>query len=243
MRRTRVYHEGPLQTGQVVTLAETSARHLRTVLRLKNGQPLILFNGQGGEFTARIHSLDKHSLEVEIGQHDPVDRESPLKITLAQGISKGQRMDYSLQKAVELGVHALQPVWTEHCAVRQKGDRQARKEQHWQGVITSAAEQSGRTLVPELLPALRLQDYLIQTDPSALKLVLDPQADRPISESTLRGRSVHILVGPEGGLSVHEIEHACAQGFQGIRMGPRILRTETAGAAAIAILQSLGGGM
>lgn len=241
MRLTRVFHDGPLKTGQLVTLSESSARHLKTVLRLKTRQALILFNGQGGEFAARIHSMEKRRLDVEILQFDPVDRESALPVTLVQGISKGQRMDYSLQKAVELGVYAIQPVWTERCAVRQKGDRQERKEQHWQGVITSAAEQSGRTRIPSLLNTLMLQEYLANTDKAGLNLVLDPQAKTQLSDLAPDGKSVHILVGPEGGLADHEVASAKAQGFRGIRMGPRILRTETAGAAAIAIIQTLGG--
>lgn len=241
MRLTRVFHDGLLETGQIVTLSEASARHLKTVLRLKAGQPLILFNGRGGEFAANIHSLDKRTLSVEILGFDAVDRESALPITLVQGISKGQRMDYSLQKAVELGVYAIQPVWTEHCAVRQKGDRQTRKEQHWQGVITSAAEQSGRTRIPSLLNTLTLHAFLAGIDDTSQNLVLDPQAQAGLSKLSPDGKAVHILVGPEGGLADREIDSAIAQGFRGIRMGPRILRTETAGAAAIAILQAQSG--
>lgn len=241
MRLIRVFHDGPLEAGQLVLLNESSAHHLRTVLRLKAGQEIMLFNGMGGEYLARIHSIDKKALTLEVIQYDAIDRESTLSITLAQGISRGQRMDFSIQKAVELGVTSLQPVATERCAVRQKGGKTDRKSTHWQGVIASAAEQSGRTRFPVLLESTGLKEYLQQTPDSALKLVLDPLANDGLCDIKPHSRDVHILIGPEGGLSDQEIKTAKDAGFQPIRMGPRILRTETAGVTVIAIMQALWG--
>jgi 16S rRNA (uracil1498-N3)-methyltransferase len=241
VRLTRVFHDGPLQAGQLVTLNDSSAHRLRVVLRLKPGQELILFNGMGGEYLARIDSMDKKSLKVSILRQDPVDRESPISITLIQGISKGQRMDYSIQKAVELGVDAIQPVTTERCAVRQKGGRTVRKGTHWHGIIASAAEQSGRTRFPHLLETMTLNDYLLQAPESALKLVLEPMATDPLCNLKPGGNTVHLLIGPEGGLSNQEIEQAKRAGFTAVTMGPRILRTETAGVCAIAVIQALWG--
>jgi 16S rRNA (uracil1498-N3)-methyltransferase len=241
VRLTRVYHDGPLEAGQFVPLNESSAHHLRNVLRLKAGQEIMLFNGMGGEYQARIHSIDKKSLTLEVIRYDAIDRESSLSITLVQGISKGQRMDFSIQKAVELGVDSIQPITTERCAVRQKGSRTDRKSTHWQGVIASAAEQSGRTRFPGLMESTSLNEYLKQTPDSALKLVLDPLANDELCDLQPQGREVHLLIGPEGGLSDQEINTAKDAGFQPIKMGPRILRTETAGVAAIAVMQALWG--
>lgn len=241
MRLIRVFHDGPLETGQFVVLNESSAHHLRTVLRLKAGQEILLFNGMGGEYQARIHAIDKKALTLEVIRYDAIDRESSLSITLAQGISKGQRMDFSIQKAVELGVDSIQPITTERCAVRQKGGRTDRKSTHWRGVIVSAAEQSGRTRFPGLMESKSLKEYLQQTPGSALKLVLDPLANDGLSALKPQGREIHILIGPEGGLSGQEINAAKDAGFQPIRMGPRILRTETAGVTAIAVMQALWG--
>jgi len=241
VRLIRVFHDGPLQVGQLAPLIDSSAHHLRTVLRLKSGQEIMLFNGTGGEYLARIHSIEKKSLIVEVIRHDAVDRESTFSITLVQGISKGQRMDFSIQKAVELGVNCIQPVTTERCAVRQKGGRTERKGRHWQGVITSAAEQSGRTRLPRLMDSTSLNEYLKQATDSAFKLVLDPLANNELCGLNPHDREVHLLIGPEGGLSDQEIHTAKDAGFQPIKMGPRILRTETAGVAAIAVMQALWG--
>jgi len=241
VRLIRVFTDGPLEAGQLVPLNESSAHHLRTVLRLKAGQEIMLFNGMGGEYLARIHSINKKSLTLEVIRYDAIDRESSLSITLAQGISKGQRMDYSIQKAVELGVDNIQPVTTERCTVRQKGNRTDRKNTHWQGVIASAAEQSGRTRFPGLMEPKSLNEYLKQAPGSALKLVLDPLANNELCDLQPQGQEIHLLIGPEGGLSEQEIIAAKDAGFQPIKMGPRILRTETAGVTAIAIMQALWG--
>ena len=241
MRLTRLFHDGPLETGIVVSLSDANSHHLKTVLRSRTGQELILFNGKGGEYLATICEISKKTLSVEIDRFAEVNREPPLSIVLAQGISKGQRMDYCIQKAVELGAHAIQPVITQRCAVRQKADRPDRKESHWQGVLTSAAEQSGRTILPLLENTASLHDYLHRTTDDSLKLVLDPQADGTLCDLRPPEQSIHILTGPEGGLSEEEVSQAKDCGFTGIRMGPRILRTETAGIAAIAVMQALWG--
>lgn len=237
----RVFHDGPLKAGQLVSLTESSAHHLRTVLRIKAGQEIVLFNGLGGEYLARIHKLEKKLLTVEVLRHEDIDRESSLNITLVQGISKGQRMDYSIQKAVELGANAIQPIITERCTIRQKGDRVERKGVHWAGIIRSASEQSGRTHLPQLLETLPLRDYLKNTTNTVLKLVLDPLAQHHLGDLSLQHQQIDLLVGPEGGLTEHEKQAACEAGFKSISLGPRILRTETAGAATIAAIQALWG--
>jgi len=241
MRLTRLFHNGPLETGTAVSLSDANAHHLKTVLRSRTGQELLLFNGMGGEYLATICEISKKTLLVEIKHHIPVNRESTLQVVLAQGISKGQRMDYCIQKAVELGACAIQPVTTERCAVRQKGDRSNRKESHWQGVLTGAAEQSGRTTLPLMENTISLHDYLHRTADDSLKLVLDPLAEATLCDLKPPDQAVHILTGPEGGLSENEIFQAKESGFTGIRMGPRILRTETAGVTAIAVMQALWG--
>jgi 16S rRNA (uracil1498-N3)-methyltransferase len=243
MRLTRVFHDGALSIGDSIELSRDNARHLGTVLRLKQGQEIILFNGQGGEYRGNIAEAYKGRMTVNIREYHDVSRESALNVTLVQGIAKTQRMDYSLQKSVELGVHQIQPVLTERGNTPLKASVIDKKQAHWLGIIVSAAEQSGRTRVPALLETRSLEEYLHNASTDALKLVLDPQADTSFLDIQHGNRPVHILVGPEGGLSFEEIERAEHLGFQGVRMGPRILRTETASSAALGILQALWGDM
>ena len=241
MRLTRVFHNGSLTVGDETALDKDNARHLATVLRLKQGQEIILFNGQGGEYRARILEAYKGRMSVRITEYLDTNRESQLRIVLAQGIAKTQRMDYSLQKAVELGVTEIYPVQTERGNTPLKTSIIEKKQAHWQGIIQSAAEQSGRTILPELRNARPLNEYLDAAPASAMKLVLDPLARTSFHEAKHPDDEIHILVGPEGGLSEDEISQAIAAGFTGVRMGPRILRTETASSAAITIVQTLWG--
>jgi 16S rRNA (uracil1498-N3)-methyltransferase len=244
MRRTRVYSPQPLSSGTRVQLGVDSARHLITVLRLKAGDELILFNGEGGEFAARISTASKQLVEVAVGGHCAEDRESPLALTLGIGISRGERMDFVIQKAAELGVTGIAPLMTERTEVRLKGDRTEKKQRHWQQVIVSACEQCGRNRLPELLSPQPLAQWL-SAEPravSAKRFVLHHRADITLRQlAGIHCTEATLLVGPEGGLSDQEIDTALAAGFQPLRLGPRVLRTETAPLAAISVLQSIWG--
>ncbi len=236
MRIPRIFQDQSLSPGQRIQLEQSAAHHLCRVLRSRNDDPIILFNGQGGEYHCRLQ-IDGKQVFAEVQSFDAVDRESSLEITLLQGISKGDRMDFSIQKAVELGVTRIIPVICQRTVVNLKQDRADRKLQHWHGVIINACEQSGRTLVPELSKISKL-DTILKHAIEGESLVLDPQADLRIQQLDAEKRRLTLLIGPEGGLSDEEIEYSLQQGFKGIRLGPRILRTETAGLAAIAALQS-----
>lgn len=236
MRIPRIYHPEPLRPATRVRLTESAARHIARVLRLGTGAPLTLFDGLGGEYPATIASLDKRSVEVELGGHQPVEHESPLRVTLAQAVSRGDRMDFTLQKAVELGVSRIVPLTTERSVVNLKGERQEKKMRHWQGVIISACEQCGRNTLPELLPMQDLDTWLTQASHDT-RVMLDHRARQSIASLPPTDRLI-LLIGPEGGLSEAERERAQAGGYQGLQLGPRILRTETAALTALAALQS-----
>lgn len=237
MRIPRIHHPGPLASGTVVVLSDSAANHLTRVLRLPPGAMLTLFNGEGGEYGAMLQEVGKRRVTVEIGEFHAHETESPLAITLAQGIAKGERMDYAIQKATELGVVQLVPLITERCNVRLSDERWEKKLQHWQAVAVSACEQCGRNRIPAIDQPLTLSAWLAQ-DRNELRLTLDPQAVGGIATITERPGQVSLLVGPEGGLSETELSAAQRSGYQGIRLGPRVLRTETAGIAALAVLQA-----
>lgn len=247
MRIPRVYHDGRLSEGAEVTLDEAASVHVQRVLRLRRGDALRVFNGAGGEFEAVIEGAERGRARLRIGRHDARDPESTLALTLAQGISRGERMDLTLQKSVELGVARIVPLVTAYCQVRLEGERLERRHRHWQGVIRAACEQSGRTRLPELAPAAPLQRWLAGARGAGegLRLVLDPRAEQGLSAlASAPGEArgiVTLLIGPEGGLDEAEIDAARQAGFQALRLGPRILRTETAGIAALAALQALWG--
>lgn len=235
MRHPRIHHAAPLISGSSVQLRDTAANHVARVLRLPPGAPLILFNGEGGEFEARIETVDKRRVTVRVGNHNPRECEPPLDLWLAQGISRGERMDYTVQKAVELGVSRIIPLFTERCGVQLGGERLDKRVQHWQAVAVSACEQSGRNRVPEIAAPRALHEWL--TEPAAgLVLVLDPEADNTLGPLPVPAGPVSLLIGPEGGLTDHEILLAKQTGYTGLRLGPRILRTETAAVAALAAL-------
>ncbi len=240
MRIPRVFHSSPLKGKDRVMLDAAAAKHVVTVLRLKPGAELTLFDGSGFEFAAVLeHQADKKQAWVKITQmHGPVV-ESPLQVTLVQGVSRGERMDYTIQKAVELGVAAIVPVLTERSVVKLDKDGGAKKREHWQAVAVSACEQSGRVKVPAVHAPLRYLEYLASKPEGDLKLLLDPLGGvtagvlpRPADGKAL------LLVGPEGGLSENEINLAARVGFQGLKLGPRILRTETAALVALSLLQA-----
>jgi len=239
MRPPRIHQAVELQSGACLQLDESASRHLLRVLRLKAGDHLTLFDGQGREHQAILLAGSGRCAEVEIGALLERDAESPLDITLAQGISRGERMDYTLQKAVELGVKRITPLFTTRCNVKLAGERLEKRLAHWRGVIVHACEQCGRNHLPALNPPQTLDRW--QPPQAALKLVLDAAASSgPGSLPTPTG-AVVLAIGPEGGLTAEELRRLHAQGFQALRLGPRILRTETAGLAALAALQTLWG--
>jgi 16S rRNA (uracil1498-N3)-methyltransferase len=240
MRKTRIFVDQSLQEGKTLMLADEAAHHVAHVLRLRPGHALILFDGRGGEYEAEICKVDKRSVEVLIKQHREIDKGSPLQITLAQGISRGQKMDFSLQKAVELGVERIIPVMTEHGNVHLDEQRQQKKIEHWHGVIIGACEQSGRNKLPELVSPLAFDDCLA-LDSGLTKLILHPESGISLAKLPRPTGGLTLLIGPEGGFSDGEIQKACAAGYQIINIGPRILRTETAALAAISACQMLWG--
>lgn len=241
MRIPRIYQAGPLTLGQKLELDKTAAHHLTRVLRMQDNDKLIIFNGEGGEFNAHI-GLQGKQVYAQLDQFNDRDPESHLNITLLQGISKGERMDICIQKAVELGVKKIVPVISQRTVVNIKGERSDRKLQHWQGIIINACEQSGRTRIPQLIEPLKLDDALALSS-LGFKLTLSPDADTGLPELTTTTNDIALLIGPEGGLTTQEIRQAQSHGFQTVRMGPRILRTETAAIAAITALQVLRGDM
>lgn len=232
---TRIYVDQPLQTGATLELPDNAARHVAQVLRMRPGQALTLFNGHGGEYAAELREAAKRKVLVEMGAFDPVERESRLQVHLAQCVSKGDRMDWAIQKAVELGVSRIIPVLSERSVVKLNDERWQKKLDHWRGVIIGACEQSGRTRLPELLPTCALSDYL--SDESAdHRWVLAPDAQASLP-STGVPTSIAVLIGPEGGLSERDLREAETAGFQRLHLGPRVLRTETAAAAILTALQ------
>jgi 16S rRNA (uracil1498-N3)-methyltransferase len=241
MRIPRLYHPGSLNGLTAVDLPKESAHYLGRVLRLAPGNPVILFDGSGLEYPGRLEELGRASARVVLEAPVRPDVESPLHIELQQAVSRGERMDYTLQKAVELGIAAFTPVLTRRSVVQLDRARQEKRLQHWQGVITSACEQSGRTRPPRLGDVMTLEVCLASRE-EGLQLLLDPAAEHePGTLPAPADGRVILLVGPEGGLDDDERAQALAAGYTGLRLGPRVLRTETAGVALIAILQHLWG--
>ena len=239
MRTPRIYHSKPLKGLEELTLDPQAAKHLLTVLRLKAGAPLILFDGSGFEFQAVIEEIGKKDLWVKLGNSHGPAVESPLRITLAQGVSRGERMDYTVQKATELGVTEIVPVLTERSVVKLDTDNGAKKREHWQGVVIGATEQSGRVRVPEVRAPVTLATFLANLRDAGQKLLLDPLGGAAAMDlARPSDGGVMLLVGPEGGLSEHERNLAARVGFMGLKLGPRILRTETAALVALSLLQS-----
>lgn len=236
MRISRIYHPGSLSRNSEIELASQAATHLARVLRCKKGDELILFNGNGFEYPALITRLHRNQVWVTVQSENSVNRESPLTITLAQAISKGERMDYTIQKAVELGVSKIIPVTTERSA-NIKPDRIRKKQHHWQNIASSACEQCGRNVVPEIGATMSLAQLLANCDKNAINLILDPATNNNINAIHYSHENIILLIGPEGGLSANEISLCQQHGFTGVSMGPRILRTETAAITALSAIQ------
>ena len=241
MRIIRSHVDQPLAVGQRITLPEDSSLHLLRVLRLEPGDAVTLFNGDGHDYTARLLTAAKRGAEAEITGREPVPRESPLRITLVQGVARGEKMDLVLQKATELGVDAFTPVVTERTEVKLDAERAEKRMAHWRGVVAAACEQSGRAVLPRLSQPTALSAYA-GAETADIKLVLDPNGDVGLATvSPQAGQTIALVVGPEGGLSERDLATLRAAGFRGLRLGPRILRTETAGLAAVAAMQALYG--
>jgi len=240
MHNTRIYLDNPLASGELCTITNETAHHISRVLRMRTGQDLILFNGKGGEFEGAIVNIDKRHVEIEVGDYIDINRESIIDITLVQGIPRGQRMDYTIQKAVELGANKIVPVLTEFGTVHLDSQRLKKRVDHWQKIIINTCEQCGRNLLPSILTIPTLEDWITQ-DKNELKLVLNPDSGVRLSELTVLDNGFTVLIGSEGGFSDRELELAQKNCFLAIKFGPRILRTETAAVAAITACQTLWG--
>ncbi|WP_028916374.1 16S rRNA (uracil(1498)-N(3))-methyltransferase [Pseudoxanthomonas sp. J35] len=239
MRLTRCHVDLPLHPGSDVVLPERAASHLARVLRLREGDACVLFNGDGHDYAARLAAVGKREVRAEVLSASAVDNESPLRIVLLQGIARGEKMDLVLQKATELGVAAVLPVSGERTEVRLDPERAQKRLAHWRSVVESACEQSGRARVPEVAAPATLDVAARSLQGEGLRLVLDPQGEqRADSLERPASATVWIAIGPEGGWSPRDREVLRTAGFTGLQLGPRILRTETAGLAAIAALQA-----
>jgi 16S rRNA (uracil1498-N3)-methyltransferase len=241
MRLTRVHVPRPLATEAEVALPEAAAGHVARVLRLRAGDRLMLFDGSGSDFHAEITEIAGPRVRARILERVEGVRESPLAVTLVQAVSRGERMDWTLQKATELGVQAIQPVLAARGVVRLDEDRGERRLRHWQAVVASACEQCGRSVLPRVAAPLELPRYLEQPRGHLRRIMLAPDGAVPIVALADGLTGVELLVGPEGGLDEVELAAAARAGFEAVRLGPRVLRTETAGIAALAVLQALAG--
>ncbi len=241
---TRIFQAIPLEAHQLVTLDATSSHHLATVLRIKKGELITLFNGEGGEFPAEIISLDKKIITVKTGDHIARETESFLDVSIALGISRGEKMDYTLQKAVELGVKTIIPVITTFCNMRLTLEQRKKKLQHWQKIILHACEQCGRNRLPKIVLPILFTDWLNHLPITDHAFLFSPTATVSLRAQKIASHArVLLLTGPEGGLSASEINLALEKKFIALKLGPRILRTETAAIAAITALQCLAGDM
>lgn len=242
MASTRLFISEPLSTGTELRLDKDQTRYLGRVLRLQSGDPVHVFNGDDGEFEGAIGSLAKNAATIQVGPPIESATESPLKIHLVQGISRGERMDFVIQKATELGVKRISPVFTEYGVVKLDAARAGKRRDHWQGVAESACEQSGRVRPPLIDAPVDLNTWFgagaKETD---VDLILQPGAATPLASIESPVTKVCLLIGPEGGFSDSEYDDADVSGFQAVSLGPRVLRTETAALTAIAVAQSVWG--
>ena len=249
MSNLRFYHPENLQIGATIKLSDNAAAHATRVLRLEISDEIVLFNGDGNDYACATTSIKKSEVLAIVKSFVKITNESPLNITLLQGISSGDRMDYTIQKAVELGVTAIVPIITTRSVVKLSNERAEKRLAHWQGVVHAACEQSGRAFVPTVAAPLTLSAWLAST-PSPFKgegklpptrILLNPIGAMRLAELEKPAGNIELLIGAEGGLSQSEIDAALSQGFQSVVLGARILRTETAALVAIAAMQTLWG--
>lgn len=237
----RFFHPPPLVAGAEITLASGAAHHARQVLRLRAGDTVTLFDGEGGEYGAQIARVTPDVVSVRVIERHAIERESPLQITLAQSLIAADRMDYAIQKAVELGVVAVVPVASARSVTRLEGERAQRRLEHWRQIAIASCEQCGRNRIPAVHAPCELREWLRQPSKADLRLLLAPSATRSLGELSAPAGTIELLIGPEGGLAPEE--EAAAQGadFLAVRLGPRTLRTETAGPAVLAAMNALWG--
>ena len=244
MPTPRFYCPEPLIPATTIDLPEGAARHAGRVLRLRVGDEMTLFDGRGGEYPAQVVAVDRQRVRVDIGSWRDAECEAPINLTLVQALQSGEKMDMTIQKAVELGVTRIVPVVSRRSVVRLEGERALRRLEHWRGVVLSACEQCGRNRVPQVDPLGDLERWLAQPPAAdAVRLMLAPGAAQTLADiaAPAAGSEVELLIGAEGGLAPDEIELARQSGYRALRLGPRILRTETAGLAALAAIQCLWG--
>jgi len=234
----RFFLDAPLRAGTNVILPEDSAHHAVHVLRVQAGEEITLFNGHGGEFAARIASIQRLKVLVDVLAHRAVERESPLRVVLVQGVSAGERMDFTVRKSVELGVAEIQPILAASSVARPKGERAAARQAHWQKIAIAACEQCGRNQIPKVQAMLAAADYRGGT---GTKLLLSPASELRFSQAVKDGSEFTIAAGPEAGFNAAEEGAFLNAGFVPVRLGARVLRTETAGIAALAALNAVRG--
>lgn len=238
MRVPRIFHPEPLSVNSTITLSDDAFQHTVKVLRMQEGQALELFCNDDFNYSAVLTSVAKKHAQVEILEAQSNTTESPLYVHLGQVVSRGDRMDFALQKSVELGVNAITPLFSERCGVKLNGDRLEKKQQQWQKIVISACEQSGRSRVPTVHPAISIDDF-VQQPFDGLRLTLDPYAHIPLHQiqGANSAQRIQLIIGPEGGFTDTEVDHAREHQFKPIRLGPRILRTETAAMTALTAIQ------
>jgi 16S rRNA (uracil1498-N3)-methyltransferase len=242
MSNLRFFSTENLVIGATIKLSENAATHATRALRLNVGDLLHLFNGDGADYACELIVVKKNEVIAKVNARQACNTESPLNITLLQGISSGDRMDYSIQKAVELGVKQIQPIATERSVVKLSAERAEKRLEHWQNIVISACEQCGRATIPQVLAPKTLANWLSTNSvPTATRILLNPIGAKRLAELGKPSGEIQLLIGAEGGLTQAEMGLAISQGFQSVTLGPRILRTETAGPTAIATLQSLWG--
>ncbi|HLD10205.1 MAG TPA: 16S rRNA (uracil(1498)-N(3))-methyltransferase [Methylophilaceae bacterium] len=234
-------HRGNLALGAVITLPERAATHASRALRLETGDGVILFNGDGNDYISELLLVKKNIVTAKVKSIKKVECESPIKVTLAQAISSGDRMDFTIQKAVEMGVTAIQPIASQRSVVKLSGERAEKRREHWQNIVISACEQSGRALVPEVTAPLTLANWLGTEPAFRTRIMLSPTATQTLQDLANPTGAICLLIGPEGGLTADEIDLAATHHFIPVRLGSRILRTETAALAALAAMQTLWG--
>ena len=237
MKHVRLYQNTLLNIGEELTLNKYASHHLVKVLRFPQGQSITLFNGDGFNYRAEVFETNKHC-RVKLLSKDANPSESMLNLTLAQGVAKGEKMDFLIQKSVELGVNKIIPIMTERCVVKLSGDKLIKRTKHWQKIVIGACEQSGRSVIPEMASPIGLDEFLQQ--PSVNGFVLHHRSEQTLLDMAVVNKAT-ILIGPEGGLSEVEIAQATQAGYQSLLLGSRVLRTETASLAAIANMQLLWG--
>ncbi|NMP25514.1 16S rRNA (uracil(1498)-N(3))-methyltransferase [Rahnella sp. SAP-1] len=236
MRIPRIYHPEPLHANSEIQLSEDAANHVGRVLRMQPGQQIQLFDGSNQIFNASLARVDKKGVAAQLAEGQLANNESPLNLHLGQVISRGEKMEFTIQKSIELGVNTITPLFSERCGVKLDGERLAKKLQQWQKIAIAACEQCGRNRLPEIRAAMPLEQWCAEKD-NSLKLNLHPRASHSINTLPLPVEHVRLLIGPEGGLSAEEIAMTTGYGFTDILLGPRVLRTETTALTAITALQ------